>query len=237
MSELWRPSAGRIADANLTRFMRCVNARRGTRLSNYDELYAWSLAQPEAFWREVARFADLRASWGEGAALEHPQAMPGARFFPTALLFFSLGVESGHFMFIGVVLAVIAVQNGVGDAVLDQVCIGGAADLDEGDVGDVCPALQGDRDSIPLDRGPGGNVVAEKIAKLLLDKQKIDDEALKATVEQGEFERQRDEARNLASLTGWDFDQIARKMDLAAVEAAAESGQDPKFWRKLWGDR
>jgi hypothetical protein len=62
------------------------------------------------------------------------------------------------------VLAVIAVQNGAGDAVLDQVCIGGAADLDEGDVGDVCPALQGDRDSIPLDRGPGGNVVAEKIS-------------------------------------------------------------------------
>ncbi len=49
--------------------------------------------------------------------------------------------------------------------------------------------------------------------------------------------RQRDEARNLASLTGWDFEQIARKMDLAAVEAAAETGQDPKFWRKLWGDR
>jgi len=89
MSELWRPSAGRIADANLTRFMRCVNARRGTHLTNYDALYAWSLAQPEAFWREVARFADLRASWGEGAALEHPQAMPGARFFPTALLNFA----------------------------------------------------------------------------------------------------------------------------------------------------
>ena len=48
--------------------------------------------------------------------------------------------------------------------------------------------------------------------------------------------RQREEARNLANLTGWDFDQIARKMDLAAVEAAAESNQDPKFWRKLWGN-
>ncbi len=49
--------------------------------------------------------------------------------------------------------------------------------------------------------------------------------------------RQREEARNLARLTGWDFDQIARKMDLASVEAAAESGQDSKFWRKLWGDK
>ena len=89
MSELWRPSAGRIADANLTRFMRCVNARRGTRLASYDELYAWSLAQPQEFWREVARFADLRAEWGSGAALEHPRAMPGARFFPAARLNFA----------------------------------------------------------------------------------------------------------------------------------------------------
>ena len=46
--------------------------------------------------------------------------------------------------------------------------------------------------------------------------------------------RQREEARNLANLTGWNFDDIARKMDLAAVEAAAESGVDAKWWRKLW---
>ncbi len=46
--------------------------------------------------------------------------------------------------------------------------------------------------------------------------------------------RQREEARNLANLTGWNFDDIARKMDLASVEAAAESGHDAKWWRKLW---
>jgi len=89
MSELWRPSAGRIADANLTRFMRCVNARRGTRLTNYDELYAWSLAQPQDFWPEVARFADLRAAWGSGPVLAQPHAMPGARFFPDTQLNFA----------------------------------------------------------------------------------------------------------------------------------------------------
>ena len=33
------------------------------------------------------------------------------------------------------------------------------------------------------------------------------------------------------------FDKIARKMDLASVEAAAESGRDAKFWRKLWVDK
>jgi len=89
MSELWRPSAARVADANLTRFMRCVNARRGTELHDYGELYAWSLASPEAFWTELAHFADLRAEWGTGPVIEHPGRMPGARFFPGARLNFA----------------------------------------------------------------------------------------------------------------------------------------------------
>src|ERR1700719_4028369 len=87
--ELWRPSPARVADANLTRFMRCLNKRRGTQLREYDELYAWSLADPAAFWSELARFADVRAEWGTGPAVDQPHAMPGARFFPAATLNFA----------------------------------------------------------------------------------------------------------------------------------------------------
>jgi acetoacetyl-CoA synthetase len=89
MSELWRPSAARVADANLTRFTRCVNARRSLRLGAFEELYAWSLTSPEEFWTELAHFADVRADWGPGPVIEHPQLMPGARFFPTARLNFA----------------------------------------------------------------------------------------------------------------------------------------------------
>ena len=89
MTELWRPSPQRVADANLTRFTQCVNARRGTRLSEYGELYAWSLAHPEEFWSELARFADVRADFGAGPVIENPGQMPGARFFPNARLNFA----------------------------------------------------------------------------------------------------------------------------------------------------
>ena len=89
MSELWRPSAARIADANLTRFMRCVTRRSGTPLGDYAELYAWSIEQPDRFWTELARFADVRADFGDGPAIADPQAMPGARFFPDARLNFA----------------------------------------------------------------------------------------------------------------------------------------------------
>jgi acetoacetyl-CoA synthetase len=86
MSELWRPSAARIADSNLTRFMRCLGARRGRQLREFSELYAWSLEEPGPFWSELARFADLRADWGAGPAIENPAQMPGARFFTGATL-------------------------------------------------------------------------------------------------------------------------------------------------------
>jgi acetoacetyl-CoA synthetase len=89
MSELWRPSPARVADANVTRFMRCLNARRALQLRDYTQLFEWSLAQPEDFWSELARFADVRADWGAGPVLENPQSMPGARFFPNARLNFA----------------------------------------------------------------------------------------------------------------------------------------------------
>jgi acetoacetyl-CoA synthetase len=89
MSELWRPSAQRIANANLTRFMQCVSARTSTPLADYDALYAWSLKEPAQFWSELARFADVRADFGSGPAIEHPGQMPGARFFPGARLNFA----------------------------------------------------------------------------------------------------------------------------------------------------
>ena len=89
MTELWRPSTARVADSNLARFMQCLNARRGLTLSDYGQLYDWSVAQPEEFWTELARFADVRADWGPGPVLENQDRMPGARFFPNARLNFA----------------------------------------------------------------------------------------------------------------------------------------------------
>ena len=89
MSEIWRPSAARIAESNLTRFTACLNARRSMKLNGYEELYAWSVSHPEEFWTEVARFADVRADWGTGPVLENADRMPGASFFPNARLNFA----------------------------------------------------------------------------------------------------------------------------------------------------
>jgi acetoacetyl-CoA synthetase len=94
MSEIWRPSASRVADANLTRFMEHLGARKGLQLRDYDHLYAWSVDQPADFWTELARFAGVRIDWGSGPAIadEAGQAslqMPGARFFRDSRLNFA----------------------------------------------------------------------------------------------------------------------------------------------------
>jgi acetoacetyl-CoA synthetase len=89
MTEIWRPSAARIAASNLTRFAACVSARKGLRLDGYDQVYAWSVSHPQEFWTELARFADVRADWGAGPVLENRDRMPGARFFPNARLNFA----------------------------------------------------------------------------------------------------------------------------------------------------
>ena len=94
MSEIWRPSAARLADANLTRFIDGVNTRKGLRLRDYSGLYAWSVERPEEFWPELAHFAQVRVDWGSGPAIADDSGrpstqVPGARFFPGARLSFA----------------------------------------------------------------------------------------------------------------------------------------------------
>jgi acetoacetyl-CoA synthetase len=94
MSEIWRPSAARVSDANLTRFIDRLNTRKGLRLCDYGDLYTWSVEETAEFWRELADFADVRADWGSGPVISNdsgePSAlMPGARFFRDTRLNFA----------------------------------------------------------------------------------------------------------------------------------------------------
>lgn len=82
MHALWTPSPERVARTHLARFM-AERRAEGVRVDHYDALYAWSLAQPAAFWRAVWDFAELRASAAPSSILADA-AMPGARWFDGA---------------------------------------------------------------------------------------------------------------------------------------------------------
>src|SRR5262249_43276086 len=90
MSEpLWRPSPERIEASQMLAFLRLAQARADRSFADYDQLWAWSVEDLDAFWRAVWDFCGILAErQGARAALD-PDRMPGARFFPDARLNFA----------------------------------------------------------------------------------------------------------------------------------------------------
>jgi acetoacetyl-CoA synthetase len=85
---IWTPSALRIADANLTRFLAFLR-ERGVQADDCDALWSWSVAEPARFWTALMDFTGVLADRGEGPPLQDGHLMPGARWFPGARLNFA----------------------------------------------------------------------------------------------------------------------------------------------------
>ncbi len=84
---LWEPSRESREATNLARYVRWLADERGLtfRLEDYESLWAWSVDDPDAFWRSVWDFFDVQADGGDGPALADA-SMPGAVWFPGARL-------------------------------------------------------------------------------------------------------------------------------------------------------
>ncbi|WP_460019114.1 acetoacetate--CoA ligase [Magnetospira thiophila] len=84
---LWQPSADRIAATALARFMEGAEGFQG---QTYDDLWAWSVDQPDLFWRAVWNFCDIRGAAGAlEPVLEHRDDLVQSRFFPQVTLNFA----------------------------------------------------------------------------------------------------------------------------------------------------
>ena len=86
---LWRPSPARIDAAQITRFRREAELRSGRSLPDYEALHAWSVEERAEFWALIWDFCGVIASARGDVILEHPDRMPGARWFPEARLNFA----------------------------------------------------------------------------------------------------------------------------------------------------
>jgi acetoacetyl-CoA synthetase len=86
---IWVPSAERVANANMTRFLAFVNERHGRDLTGYDQLYQWSVDDIPAFWGAVWEFCGVISSRGYDEVVDDPGRMPGARWFSGARLNFA----------------------------------------------------------------------------------------------------------------------------------------------------
>ncbi len=82
---LWEPSAEAQAKACLTEYLSWLADTKGIRHASYEDAWAWSVRDLEAFWGSVAEFFEVRFHARPGRVLAEA-AMPGARWFPGATL-------------------------------------------------------------------------------------------------------------------------------------------------------
>lgn len=87
--KLWEPSEQRIQSTNMYRFMQDINENYHTNLTEYSQLYRWSLENIADFWAEMWRFGGIIASKGYDQVVDDPHKMPGAKWFSGAKLNFA----------------------------------------------------------------------------------------------------------------------------------------------------
>ncbi|HLF31129.1 MAG TPA: acetoacetate--CoA ligase [Xanthomonadales bacterium] len=89
MSEpIWSPGPARRQTANIARFIELVRTELDPAVLDFWDLHRYSLAHPDSFWRAVWEFCGVVGKPG-AATLRHPEAMPGAQWFPEARLNFA----------------------------------------------------------------------------------------------------------------------------------------------------
>ncbi len=84
-SLLWEPSAAVQEAANLTHYMRWLQAKKGLAFESYAELWQWSVENLGAFWQSLWEYFDVAASETAVTPLAD-KSMPGANWFAGAKL-------------------------------------------------------------------------------------------------------------------------------------------------------
>jgi acetoacetyl-CoA synthetase len=94
---LWTPSAERVRRAAITRYAEWVAQRTGRAelTTSYADLWRWSVAEPDAFWRSIWDYFDVQAD-GTAEPVLAVREMPGARWFPNARLSYPEHVFRGR---------------------------------------------------------------------------------------------------------------------------------------------
>jgi acetoacetyl-CoA synthetase len=82
---LWEPTERSVSDAKITGYAGWLADGRGPRLSGYDEIWRWSVAEPAKFWASLWDYFSVLGHRGHGAVLSGGP-MPDAHWFAGATL-------------------------------------------------------------------------------------------------------------------------------------------------------
>jgi len=78
----WTPTDAFVDASNMTAFMRWIEQREGLQLVDYNALWEWSVAQPDAFWEAIFVWAEVQSPTPHGSAAWSGAACRGLSGFP-----------------------------------------------------------------------------------------------------------------------------------------------------------
>lgn len=86
MLPLWEPSVERVKSTRVYNFIEEVNTSAGVSLQTFDDLYAWSIEEPEIFWRSVWKHSGIIGDLNDTPYTNGVMEFEKTRFFPNATL-------------------------------------------------------------------------------------------------------------------------------------------------------
>src|SRR3990167_74753 len=86
---LWQPNQQTIYHSHMIHFMRAVNNQYHFNFKKYDELYQWSIDQPEQFWKIMAEFSKIKFSEQPTKIIQYEKEMWKTKWFVDATLNFA----------------------------------------------------------------------------------------------------------------------------------------------------
>tara|TARA_E500000331_G_scaffold353072_1_gene403017 strand:+ start:327 stop:2282 length:1956 start_codon:yes stop_codon:yes gene_type:complete len=88
MNPIWSPSPEFVLQSRIEQLRKRICTENSINLNDYRELHKFSIENQEIFWRTIWEDMGLQGVQGE-VALEKPQLMPGAKFFPKGKINFA----------------------------------------------------------------------------------------------------------------------------------------------------
>jgi acetoacetyl-CoA synthetase len=78
---LWTPSDQRISNTTLAAYERWLHDSRGLTFGSYEDMWRWSVAEIDEFWRTIVEYFEVRFGAGGETVLDDGR-MPGTQWFP-----------------------------------------------------------------------------------------------------------------------------------------------------------
>ena len=88
MNPIWSPKKEFVLQSRMEHLRQRISLENSIILKDYSELHKFSIENQEIFWRTIWEDMGLQGVQGE-VALENPQLMPGAKFFPEGRINFA----------------------------------------------------------------------------------------------------------------------------------------------------